>query len=141
MNYDEPDVRMRVGYQLKRAQHQLHGAMSRSLLRFGVTLPQYAAMANLERSPGLSNAQLARQGFVTPQTMFRILRVLERRGWVTRPETVDQGRARGARLTAVGRQKLRACTRATVGVEDRLMERLGPDERANLLQLLLSYGV
>ncbi len=131
---------MRIGYQLKRAQHELHVAMDRSLRKFGATLPQYATMANLERSPGLSNAQLARQAFVTPQTMFRILSGLERRGWVARPETAEGGRARGARLTAAGRQKLSALTRATVGVEDQLMDRLSPAERSDLLKLLLSYG-
>lgn len=140
MTFEEQDARMRVGYQLKRAQHELHTMMDRSLRRLGVTLSQYATMAILEQSPGLSNAQLARQTFVTPQTMFRILSGLERRGWATRPETPDVGRARGARLTAEGRRKLSACTRATVGVEDHVMNRLSPGDRANLLKLLLSYG-
>lgn len=140
MNFHEQDARLRIGYQLKRAQHELHTLMDRSLRTIGVTLSQDATMAILEQSPGLSNAQLARQAFVTPQTMFRILTGLERRGWVTRPETPEVGRARGARLTTVGRRKLSACTRATVGVEDQVMDRLSPGDRATLLKLLLSYG-
>ena len=57
------------GYLLKRAQAALHAAMAAALHEHGATLAQYAVLTALDEEPGLSNAELARRAFVTPQTM------------------------------------------------------------------------
>ena len=72
------------GYLLKRAQAVLHAGMDDALREHGATLTQYAVLTTLDEEPGLSNADLARRAFVTPQTMNQVLRELEQKGWVTR---------------------------------------------------------
>lgn len=71
----------RIGYELKEAQHALRLRMDEALRGYGVTTPQYAAMSVLAEQPGLSNAQLARRSFLTPQTMNQILGKLGGGGW------------------------------------------------------------
>jgi hypothetical protein len=56
-----------------------------------LTVPQYACLELLGRTPGLSNADLARGAFVTRQSMNGVLRGLQDRGLVTRPRSPPAG--------------------------------------------------
>ncbi len=96
----------RPGWLLKRAQDALNTAMTAALREFGATLPEYAVLTALAEEPGLSNADLARRTFVTPQTMNQVLRELEQRGWVSRHPHPGHGRILQAELTDGGRRTL-----------------------------------
>jgi DNA-binding MarR family transcriptional regulator len=122
----------RPGWLLKRAQDALNAAMTAALRDFGATLPEYAVLAALAEEPGLSNADLARRAFVTPQTMNQVLRELEQRGWVTRHPHPGHRRILQAELTADGRRTLAACHQAVDTVEGRMLAGLGPAERRQL---------
>ena len=61
------------GYIFKCTQLVLCGAMDDALATVDLTTPQYAALSELSKEQGLSNAELARRCFVTPQTMHQIL--------------------------------------------------------------------
>jgi DNA-binding MarR family transcriptional regulator len=124
------------GYLLKRAQAALHAAMAAALREHGATLPQYAVLTALDEEPGLSNADLARRAFVTPQTMNQVLRELEQRHWVTRHPHPGHGRILQAELTDAGRQTLRACHQAADAVEERLVAKLSPAGRQQLATAL-----
>ena len=63
----------RVGYLIKRAQTVLHDAMADALGSHHLTVPQFAVLTGLDEEPGLSNADLARRAFVTPQSMHAVL--------------------------------------------------------------------
>lgn len=52
---------------------------SAALREHGATVAHYDVLAFLDEQPGLSNADLARQAFVTPQSMNQVLRELEER--------------------------------------------------------------
>lgn len=56
--------------------HQLSQKIEQSIRPLGITLPQYSTLSALEMNKGLTNADLARKCFVTPQTMNRILQNL-----------------------------------------------------------------
>src|SRR5580658_7667294 len=68
----------RVGYLIKRAQTVLHDAMADALGSHDLTVTQFAVLTGLDEEPGLSNADLARRAFVTPQSMHAVLQELER---------------------------------------------------------------
>lgn len=105
----DPDLRPledNLGYVLKQAQTALHAAMESAVRPHGLTLSQYSCLELLSRVPGQSNAELARGTFVTAQSMNDVLRGLQRRGLVERPETATSGRSRPTSLTAKGRQVL-----------------------------------
>lgn len=116
-----PHTTDRVGYLLKRAQGALNDAMNAELDAHGVTLSQYAVLVALDEEPGLSNADLARRAFVTPQTMNQVLRELEGRGLVVRRPHAVHGRVRQAHLTPDGERLLRACRAAGDEVERRML--------------------
>src|SRR5215472_7092864 len=98
-----------VGYLVKTAQQRLRAAMDAALRDLGITTPQYAVLAFLEESPGLSSAQLARQAFVTPQTMNRIIANLQTAGLIERGPHPDLGRVLETRLSRRGRGRLAEC--------------------------------
>ena len=91
------------GYALKQAQQAMRSRMDRELKPLGLNAPQYAVLASLEAEPGLSNADLARRAFVTPQTMQTMLVKLERAGMIERSPDAEHGRIQRTELTATGR--------------------------------------
>jgi DNA-binding MarR family transcriptional regulator len=129
-------VEDRVGYLLKQAQHALRTAMDRALRERGLTTPQYAVLSALDEQPGLSNAELARRAFVTPQTMNSILVLLERAGLVERRPHAEHGRVLTTVLTPAGAELVRACHEAVERIEQRMLAPLSNAERAQLATLL-----
>ena len=96
----------RLGYLVKRLEQTLRNKMDKDLGVLGLTTPQYAALSVLELEPGLSNADVARRCFVTPQTMHQILLGLERAGLVERSAHPEHGRVQQTHLTARGKSLL-----------------------------------
>lgn len=114
----------------------LRVALDRALESEGLTAPQYAVLSALQKAPGLSNAELARRAFVTPQTMIRIVSSLEERGLVTRVEHSSHGRILETRLAAAGQKAVNACHQQVKRVENRMEGNLSKTERRTLVDLL-----
>ena len=132
----KPRITESPRYLLKRAQAALHAALGPVLRERGATVAQYAVLTVLAEEPGLSNAELARRAFLTPQSMNETLRSLEEKRWVTRRPLPGHGRIRQARLTKDGREALRACDEAAGAVEDQMLSELGPAHRQQLTAAL-----
>jgi DNA-binding MarR family transcriptional regulator len=130
------NLESRVGYELKRVQHDLRLGMEGTLKEFDVTTPQYAALSVLGEEPGLSNAALARRSFVTPQTMNQILVRLEDAGLVERRAHPEHGRVLQAYLTEEGERLRRECAERVDAIEEQMVSELSEDERSNLLGML-----
>ena len=124
------------GYALKRAQHALRLRMDRDLKPIGLSAPQYAVLASLEHEPGLSNADLARRTFVTPQTMQSMLAKLERDGMIERTPDAEHGRIQRTELTAKGREVLTAAHDVARDVERTAANAIGekPDGATDMLR-------
>ena len=130
------DARSSLGYALKQAQQAMRNHMDRGLSELGLTAPQYAVLAALEAEPGASNAALARQAFVTPQTMQGMLAGLERARLVERTPDPDHGRVRRAALTEAGRDALAHAHRIAAASEGTARAATGPDGADALAQTL-----
>ncbi len=126
----------RVGYELKRVHHGLRSRMDGELRGLGLTTPQYAAMSVLKDFPGISGAELARRSFVTAQTMNQILANLEKRNLVEKCPHPEHGRVLQAYLTEQGEALTVNAHREVEGIEERMLERLGEEEREKLLETL-----
>jgi DNA-binding MarR family transcriptional regulator len=72
----------------------------------GLTALQYTALTALERHPGLSTAQLARNSFVTAQSMADMITALEGRGLVERQRDPADRRRLVVVLTSDARELL-----------------------------------
>ena len=132
----EDRVEGRVGYELKRAQHALRLRMDDALRQVGLTTPQYAALAQLEADPGLSNAELARRVFVTPQTMNAIVVNLEAAGLLERRPHPRHGRILRGYSTEAGRDALAKAHGLVLAIERRMLAPLDAAARAALLDAL-----
>ncbi len=128
----------RVGYQMKRAQHALRNEVDSALREVGMTVAQYAALSALEMAPGLSGAELARRGFVTPQTMNGILVNLENAGLVVRRSHPEHGRILRSFLSETGQELVSKAHVVVDNIERRMLEGLGREDRQRLLEALRS---
>jgi DNA-binding MarR family transcriptional regulator len=128
----------RVGYLIKRAQTVLHDAMTEALHSLDLTVTQFAVLTALDDEPGLSNADLARRAFVTPQSMHAVLQELERRQLVVRRTHPQHQRVLQAALTEAGRRTLKFAAKAINAVEEQMLRNLSVPSRTKLASSLAS---
>ena len=115
MSQDDP--RELLGYQLKHVQAALRTRMDEALRPLGLSAPQYLCLELLSRTPGASTSDLAREAFVTRQTMSTLLRALVDRGLAQRAAQAPSGRALPLELTPKGRSLLKEASRVVVEIE------------------------
>jgi DNA-binding MarR family transcriptional regulator/predicted RNA-binding protein len=123
------DLDQSVGYALKRAQHALHSTMDGELRDYGLSVSQYAALQILASRPRISNADLARDAFVSRQAMHQLLTGLQATGLVT---AAGQGRSQRYALTAEGHTRLRTASSTVAAIEQRMIATLSRAEREQL---------
>jgi DNA-binding MarR family transcriptional regulator len=125
-----------VGYNLKITQHRLRQRLEAELAQVGITAPQNAVLLAVSGNPRISNADLARAAFVTPQTMQAILVNLERGGLIMRSPHPEHGRVIMTELTAAGKQAVADGAKAADAVERQLLSKLSAQEAKLLCDLL-----
>lgn len=130
-----------LGYLLHRLAATLRAEVTTTTLEpLDLAFPQYICMRILSRSPGLSNAELARDVGVSPQAMNLVVRGLQERGLVSRPASVSAGRSLPAELTKAGRALLK---RSDIGIreaEQRVLAPLSVADQRDLRRLLAYFG-
>ena len=119
-------VAPRVGYLIYRVERQLRTRLDEAMTANGVTTPQYIALSILRERDGLSNAQLARWTYVTPQAMSLVLAALERRHLVRRRQDPRHRRVLRTSLTARGLRILHECDRSMDIIEADMLRGLDP---------------
>ncbi|WP_034303706.1 MarR family winged helix-turn-helix transcriptional regulator [Herbaspirillum sp. RV1423] len=125
-----------IGYNLKITQHRLRQRLDAELARLGITAPQNAVLLAVAGNPRISNAELARAAFVTPQTMQGILVNLERRGLIVRSPHPEHGRVIMTELTTAGQNAVTDGAKAADAVERQMLSRLSTEEARLLCELL-----
>lgn len=131
------DTYRSLGYALKRAQQALRGHLDAELRNIGLTTPQYSVLAGLEVSAGLSNAELARRAFVTPQTMQAIIVTLERDGLIKRAAHPVHGRVLTTELTPDGRAALHSAHEIVANAESLARNAVAPSDPEIVYSALL----
>ncbi len=127
------DATALLGYRLKRAASALRSRMDEGLRPHGLTVPQYVTLELLDQQPGLSNAELARGGFVSRQSMNVVLRGLAESGLVRRAAVSDHGRALPTHLTDDGRRRLDAAREVVYALDRRIAGAVPEHRLADLL--------
>lgn len=103
----------------------------------GLSVGQYTVLSVLSHQPFLSNAQLARRGYVSPQSMNETLLALEGRGLVRRRHDPAHGRIRRTELTAKGRSVTKRLDRKVGVVESAMTAGMTATERGALRSLMM----
>lgn len=103
--------------------------MDGELRDYGLSVSQYACLEILAARPRISNADLARDAFVTRQAMHQLLTGLQATGLVT---AIGEGRSQRYALTAEGRTRLRKASSTVAAIEQRMIATLSAAERKQL---------
>src|SRR5271170_5303767 len=103
--------------------------MDGELRDYGLSVSQYACLEILASRPRISNADLARDAFVSRQAMHQLLAGLRATGLVS---AVGQGRSQRYALTAEGRTRLRTASSTVAAIEQRMLATLSRAEREQL---------
>lgn len=129
----------RIGMVLKRAEQVLLQAKTAALRPVGLTLPQYVALAELDRQPGITGASLARASLVSPQAMMVVLKLLEDQGLISRAPHPRHPSVLELHMTDAGREALGTARERVEPVERRLVAAFSPDELDTLHGLLTRW--
>lgn len=133
---EDPLQRHHLALKIERAQAALRAATDAALLPLGLTTPQYSVFNALASSPELSNAELARECSVTPQTMIRVVEHLERKGLLEREAHPTHRRVRNVSMTLRGMRLADRCHAAVAAAESRMVRAITKDEASTLEDLL-----
>jgi DNA-binding MarR family transcriptional regulator len=130
----ETDPPVRVSYVVARLERAIRRGINERVRPYGLTTLQYTTLSVLRR-PGhaLSNAQLARRSYMTPQAMSEVIGALEHKGLIERTPHPNRRRVYPAALTAEGREVLASCDVAVDDLEQTMLRDLDAQERTVLL--------
>ena len=130
-------VEPRISYVIARLERAIRSAVNERVRVYGLTTLQYTTLSVLgARGEPLSNAQLARRAYMTPQSMIEVIDALERKGLIRRDPHPNHRRVYPATLTDEGRRVLKACDAAVGEMEEEMLAGLGAEERESLLAWL-----
>lgn len=127
-----------IAYIAARLQRATRKAIAERVKPYGLTTLQYTTLSILGRRGELSNAQLARRAFMTPQSTSEVLVALERKGFVERNAHPNHRRVFPATLTAEGRRVLAACDADVEALEREMLAELTPHQIKSLRNGLMS---
>ena len=128
----------RISYVVARLERALRRELAQRIQPTGLTVPQYTTLSVLRSRSGLSNAQLARRSYITPQTMSEVIGALEEKGLVDRAPDPGHRRILRITVTAKGKRVMSRCDVAVNDMEQQMLGELSEPERAELLQSLRS---
>ncbi len=114
----------RISYVIARLERAVRQGINELVKPHGLTTLQYTTLSVLGRRGELSNAQLARRAYMTPQSMSEVIEALERQGLIERSPSPNHRRVYPAALTKKGRKVLRACDAVVDEFEAKMLDGL-----------------
>ncbi|MER6423134.1 MarR family transcriptional regulator [Streptomyces sp. NPDC001137] len=123
-------------YMVKQVELVVRSHLDELVKPSGITALQYTALTVLERHDGLSAAQLARDSFVTAQSIADLIRSLESRGLVRRERNPRNRRELLILLTDAGRELLDQFAGPVRELEERMVRDLTAHQTEQLRQAL-----
>ncbi|GLZ11577.1 MarR family transcriptional regulator [Actinomadura sp. NBRC 104425] len=123
-------------YMVKRLELAVRAGLEDLVRPAGITALQYTALTVLDRHDGLSAAQLARDSFVTAQSMADMVRALEGRGLIRRERNPANRRELLIHLTDAGRDLLADLAEPVRRLEERMLGDLTPRQVEQFRQAL-----
>ena len=123
-------------YLVKQVELAVRSHLDNLLRPAGLAALQYTALTVLERHADMSAAQLARNSFVTAQSMADMIIALEGRGLIERHRDLADRRRLVVALTTAGRELLDDYRDEVAMLEKRMLAGLGTDETSQLRRSL-----
>lgn len=125
-------------YVIKQVELAIRSHLDEMLRPAGLTATQYTALTVLERHPDLTSAQLARNSFVTSQSMADMVTALEVQKLIKRQRDPADRRRLVLSLTAAGRRVLTRYRPKVAALEQQMLSGLSARQAAELRRSLLA---
>jgi DNA-binding MarR family transcriptional regulator len=125
-------------YMFKQVELAIRSRLEDLLRPAGLTALQYTALTVLERHPDLTSAQLARNSFVTAQTMADMVTTLQERGLIERHRDPADRRRLVLAVTTPGRRLLGRYRGKVGALEAEMLSGLTARQATELRRSLLS---
>lgn len=129
---------LRLSYVIARLERVIRQRIAQCVDPYGLTVTHYTALSILGRRSGLSNAQLARRTYISPQAMNQVLEQLAQAALIVREPHATHGRILAIRLTQQGKALLAACDLAVDAMEAEMLREIDADTRTQLMQTLIT---
>jgi DNA-binding MarR family transcriptional regulator len=124
-------------YLIKQVELAVRQALDDVVAAADLTTSQYTALTVLERHPGLTSAELARNSFVRAQTMAEMITYLLGRGLVARERDETNRKRYLLTLTSEGQRVLDELLDAVADIETRMLDRFDGGQTEILRTYLL----
>ncbi|TDC82896.1 MarR family transcriptional regulator [Micromonospora sp. KC606] len=121
---------------LRRAEVAVQARKEQRLRPLGMAAAHYSLLVSIHAEPGLTGAELARRLHVTPQAVAALVARLEEQGLLERRSHPRHRHVQELHLADAGHEALRAADAVIVGIEQRIIKALGPEETTRLTALL-----
>jgi DNA-binding MarR family transcriptional regulator len=121
---------------LRGAYKTMHRKADSFFIKYGVTADQYVLLHILEKENAITQERLVARASSDPNTVRRMLLLLEGRGFVTRKRNPTDERARSVSLTRKGRSIYKRLRRAFEPFLGLLVSDYLPEEMKTLMGLL-----
>jgi DNA-binding MarR family transcriptional regulator len=128
----------RISYVVARLERAIRRTINDRVSEHGLTVLQYTTLSVLGRRGELSNAQLARRAYMSPQAMSEVIEALEGKGLIKRVQHPNHRRVYPATLTAKGKKVLAACEAQIDELEAEMLAGLSASDRRRLREGLIS---
>ena len=128
----------RISYVVARLERAIRRAINDRVSTYDLTVLQYTTLSVLGRRGELSNAQLSRRAYMSPQAMSEVIDALEKKGLIKRSPHPNHRRVYPATLTAKGKKVLAACDRLVDEMEAEMLSDLSMTEQHGLRHGLVS---
>ena len=128
-----------LGYFIRRLQVWVFQDFIRTLAPVDIRPAQYSVLVVIAANPGLSQSDLADRLGIERARLVRVLDKLERRGLTQRLASPTDRRSHALRLTREGQKLLKRATQLAAVHEAKLIEKLGPEQRKSMLELLQHF--
>ena len=109
-------------YLIKQVELAVRQALDDAVSTAGLTALQYTALTVLERHPGITSAELARNSFVRAQSMAEMVNFLLGRGLLTRERDERNRKQYLLSLSAKGQRVLDELFPAVADIESAMLE-------------------
>jgi DNA-binding MarR family transcriptional regulator len=123
-------------YLIKQVELAVRARLDDILRPTGISVLQYTALTVLERHPDLSSAQLARNSFVTAQSMADMIVTMQERGLIERHRDPADRRRLVIALTPAGRKLLQRYRPKVAAVQTEMLAALTERQVADLQRSL-----
>lgn len=126
----------RPGYLIRRL-HQIHvGLFLEECAEYNLTPVQFGVLTVLSDDRELDQISIATELGVDRNTTADVIRRLERRGLLTRPESTADKRTKLARITPAGLSVVEQMQPQMIEAQKRLVGALSEEEYASLMSLM-----